>query len=140
MLIAVNYVVAAAVVAGVAFLGQDISPTITAPNKPLIKEFIIPSNLHNMFKAIAMPTIISFVINCLSFETSPSYILELSYIGVITKIITTKNNKSKYDKIIPFFTKGYEGFDLNQPYDWEYATYLIKQKMVQLPVIQTAIS
>jgi CMP-N,N'-diacetyllegionaminic acid synthase len=39
------------------------------------------------------------------------------------------------DKIMPFYTKGYEGFDLNQPFDWEFANYLLKNNLVQLPSI-----
>lgn len=57
----------------------------------------------------------------------------------IAKIGTVLEKKSiSGDKIMPFITEGYEGFDLNQPYDWEYATYLINQQMAQLPVIHTA--
>jgi N-acylneuraminate cytidylyltransferase len=41
------------------------------------------------------------------------------------------------DKIMPFITEGYEGFDINQPYDWEYASYLIENKLAQLPPINT---
>ena len=50
------------------------------------------------------------------------------------------DNSISGDKIMPFITEGYEGFDLNQPYDWEYATYLINQQMAKLPVIHTATS
>ncbi len=39
------------------------------------------------------------------------------------------------EKIIPFITKGYEGFDINRPEDWMVAEYLIKNKMVKLPLI-----
>jgi len=42
------------------------------------------------------------------------------------------------DKIMPFFTEGLEGFDINQPYDWEYANYLIENNLVNLPKINTA--
>jgi len=30
-------------------------------------------------------------------------------------------------KIKVFFTKGYEGFDINEPHDWDYAEYLLKK-------------
>jgi|TARA_B100001964_G_C14152864_1_gene562911 CMP-N-acetylneuraminic acid synthetase len=56
-----------------------------------------------------------------------------------TSNVLDKNSISG-DKIAPFFTDSYEGFDLNQPYDWEYATYLIEQKLAKLPVIHTATS
>lgn len=39
------------------------------------------------------------------------------------------------DVIIPFITEDYEGFDLNRPYDWEYAEYLISAGKAQLPNI-----
>ena len=40
------------------------------------------------------------------------------------------------EKIMPFITKGYEGFDINHLYDWNYANYLINQKIAQLPLIK----
>ncbi len=54
-----------------------------------------------------------------------------------TSNVLNKNSISG-DKIMPFFTKGYEGFDLNQPFDWEYATYLVENNLAQLPQIHTA--
>jgi CMP-N,N'-diacetyllegionaminic acid synthase len=35
--------------------------------------------------------------------------------------------------LAPFFTEGYEGFDINDPKDWWYAEYLLAQKEVHLP-------
>ncbi len=40
--------------------------------------------------------------------------------------------------VTPFFTQGYEGFDVNQPYDWQYAEHLIKTDEAQLPIILKA--
>jgi len=37
--------------------------------------------------------------------------------------------------LVPFFTKDYEGFDINSKYDWHYATNLLKNKQVSLPEI-----
>ncbi|MFA6475014.1 MAG: acylneuraminate cytidylyltransferase family protein [Patescibacteria group bacterium] len=37
--------------------------------------------------------------------------------------------------IAPFFTTGYDGFDINLPEDWVVAEYLIKQHLVTLPNI-----
>ncbi len=56
-----------------------------------------------------------------------------------TSVIFEKDSISG-DIIIPFITEGYEGFDINHPYDWEYATYLINQKMAQLPLVQNPTS
>jgi CMP-N,N'-diacetyllegionaminic acid synthase len=50
----------------------------------------------------------------------------------ISKISVLKNYKTiTGKKIVPFFTKDYEGFDINQNYDFEYAKYLIKSKKVK---------
>jgi len=41
------------------------------------------------------------------------------------------------DAIIPFFTEGYEGLDVNHPYDWTYAEELLRTGQARLPTIQT---
>jgi CMP-N,N'-diacetyllegionaminic acid synthase len=51
-----------------------------------------------------------------------------------TKVVKDKHSISG-DKVIPFFTQGYEGFDINVPYDLKYAEWLIETKQVQLPII-----
>ena len=35
-------------------------------------------------------------------------------------------------KILPFFTKNYEGFDINEVYDIKYANSLLKNKKVKI--------
>jgi len=40
--------------------------------------------------------------------------------------------------LMPFFTKGYEGFDVNNPYDWDLAEHLVREGMARLPVIPQA--
>jgi len=56
----------------------------------------------------------------------------------ISKTTNVLNIKSiSGDKIMPFFTEGYEGFDINHFFDWEYATYLVKNNLAQLPLINT---
>lgn len=37
--------------------------------------------------------------------------------------------------IMPFFTDGYEGFDVNRPYDWQLAEELVETGRVKLPEI-----
>jgi hypothetical protein len=37
--------------------------------------------------------------------------------------------------LVPFFTEGYEGFDVNNPYDWTLAEHLVTNGKAQLPVI-----
>jgi len=40
--------------------------------------------------------------------------------------------------VMPFFTQGYEGFDVNRPYDWELAEKLIASGEAQLPRVENA--
>jgi N-acylneuraminate cytidylyltransferase len=39
------------------------------------------------------------------------------------------------EMIMPFFTKDFEGFDINQPYDWELAEELVQSGQARLPSI-----
>lgn len=38
--------------------------------------------------------------------------------------------------LMPFLTEGFEGFDVNQLYDWQYAEYLIQNGQAKLPEIK----
>jgi len=38
--------------------------------------------------------------------------------------------------IMPFFTEGYEGFDVNRPYDWQQAEELVRSGQARLPKIE----
>jgi len=40
--------------------------------------------------------------------------------------------------LLPFFTQGYEGFDLNQPYDWRLAEELVASGQAVLPAVAQA--
>jgi CMP-N-acetylneuraminic acid synthetase len=37
--------------------------------------------------------------------------------------------------LMPFLTEGYEGFDVNNPYDWNLAEHLVLNQSVQLPPV-----
>lgn len=58
--------------------------------------------------------------------------LEIAWTRVIFEDRTIAGNV-----IVPFFTEGYEGFDVNHPYDWQLAEELIKLKQVNLPEIES---
>jgi CMP-N,N'-diacetyllegionaminic acid synthase len=42
------------------------------------------------------------------------------------------------DVLMPFFTEGYEGFDINQPIDWQIAVELAQSKEAVLPIVTQA--
>jgi CMP-N,N'-diacetyllegionaminic acid synthase len=56
--------------------------------------------------------------------------LEMAWSRVIETDHTIAGNV-----ILPFFTQGYEGFDVNRPYDWELAEKLVANGQAQLPKI-----
>lgn len=57
--------------------------------------------------------------------------LEIAWTRVVFEGRTIAGNV-----IMPFLTEGYEGFDVNHPYDWQLAEELIKLKQVNLPEIE----
>ncbi len=56
--------------------------------------------------------------------------LEIAWARVIFEDRTIAGNV-----VMPFFTEGFEGFDVNKSYDWEYAVHLIDEKQARLPTI-----
>lgn len=56
--------------------------------------------------------------------------LEIAWTRVVTEGHTIAG-----ETIMPFFTEGYEGFDVNRPYDWQLAAELIETKQIILPQI-----
>lgn len=40
------------------------------------------------------------------------------------------------DTLMPFFTEGYEGFDINQPMDWQIALELVRSGQAALPTVE----
>lgn len=59
--------------------------------------------------------------------------LEMAWTRVVWEGHTIAGNV-----VMPFFTQGYEGFDLNQSADWEWAEELIRRGQAQLPPIDCA--
>ena len=56
--------------------------------------------------------------------------LEIARTGVIFEEKTIAGNV-----LIPFFTKNFEGFDVNSEYDWNLAGHLVKTDQAKLPAI-----
>jgi len=71
------------------------------------------------------------------FNSLPVIYIQNASLEIARTNIVFKKKSISGDNIMPFFTKGYEGFDLNQPFDWEYAAYLVRNKMVHLPTLNT---
>ena len=58
--------------------------------------------------------------------------LEIAYSRVVLQDRTIAGNV-----VMPFLTQGYEGFDVNRPYDWRLAEELVETKQVRLPEIKS---
>jgi CMP-N,N'-diacetyllegionaminic acid synthase len=56
--------------------------------------------------------------------------LEIAWSRVVFEEKTIAGNV-----LMPFFTENYEGFDVNNPYDWEIAENLVVKEKAQLPYI-----
>lgn len=56
--------------------------------------------------------------------------LEIAWTRVVLEEHTIAGNV-----VMPFLTQGYEGFDVNHPYDWELAEELVRTGNVKLPAI-----
>ena len=56
--------------------------------------------------------------------------LEIAWTRVVTEGRTIAGNT-----VMPFFTRDYEGFDVNDPYDWELAERLVQNRAADLPTI-----
>ena len=51
-----------------------------------------------------------------------------------TRVLTEHHNISG-DLVVPFFTEGYEGLDINSPDDWVLAEALLERGLVKLPAL-----
>ena len=56
--------------------------------------------------------------------------LEIAWTRVVFEERTIAGNV-----LMPFFTKEFEGFDVNNPYDWNLAEHLVSNADAQLPVV-----
>ena len=56
--------------------------------------------------------------------------LEIAWTRVVFEERTIAGNV-----LMPFFTEGYEGFDVNSAYDWNLAEHLVDSRQAQLPSI-----
>jgi CMP-N-acetylneuraminic acid synthetase len=62
----------------------------------------------------------------------PIYVQNASLEMAWTRVVTEKHTIAG-DVLVPFFTEGYEGFDINDPHDWMIAEQLLADGAVTLP-------
>ena len=57
--------------------------------------------------------------------------LEIAWVRVVFEERAIAGNV-----LMPFFTRGYEGFDVNQPIDWKIAEHLVQTHEAHLPFVE----
>ncbi len=67
-------------------------------------------------------------------QVLPEVYMQNSSLEIAKTQIPLTTNSISGKQIIPYFTNGFEGYDLNTEKDWIYAEYLIRTKRVKLPV------
>lgn len=104
-------------------------------------------NVHKLWwleKDTIKPVAIGFVESCekwVPMHSAPSQLapscykqnasLEISWVKNVTECYSISGSLIK-----PFFTQGYEGFDVNTEEDWMLAETLIERKLVTLPEVK----
>jgi CMP-N,N'-diacetyllegionaminic acid synthase len=69
------------------------------------------------------------------YQSLPKIYVQNASLEIAKSSIPLTTNSISGNKIIPFITTGYEGFDINLPLDWLLAEVLIKNKLALLPKI-----
>ena len=69
------------------------------------------------------------------YQSLPEVYVQNASLEVAWTRIVLETRTIAGDVIMPFLTEGYEGFDVNQPYDWQLAEELVRNKQATLPPV-----
>jgi N-acylneuraminate cytidylyltransferase len=69
------------------------------------------------------------------YQSLPEVFVQNASLEIAWTRIVFKERTIAGTVLMPFFTKGYEGFDVNSPYDWDLAERLVANGHAQLPCI-----
>ncbi|MGK7895013.1 MAG: acylneuraminate cytidylyltransferase family protein [Xenococcus sp. (in: cyanobacteria)] len=69
------------------------------------------------------------------YQALPEVYIQNASLEIAWCRVALENHTIAGDVIMPFFTCGYEGLDINDPKDWWYVEYLLQQGEVQLPFV-----
>jgi N-acylneuraminate cytidylyltransferase len=68
-------------------------------------------------------------------QSLPAVYVQNASLEIAWTRVLFENNTIAGDVLLPFLTKGYEGFDINSEYDWDYARNLVASQQSRLPMI-----
>lgn len=70
------------------------------------------------------------------YQALPEVYVQNASLEIAWTRVIFENKNIAGNTVMPFLTKGYEGFDVNHPYDWRLAEELINTGQVKLPDIK----
>ncbi len=71
------------------------------------------------------------------YQTLPEIYVQNASIEIAWTRVVLETRTIAGEAVMPFFTEGYEGFDINEPKDWWYAEHLLSQGVVMLPKVRS---
>jgi CMP-N-acetylneuraminic acid synthetase len=69
------------------------------------------------------------------YQSLPEVYVQNASLEIAWSRVVLKERTIAGTVLMPFFTKGYEGFDVNNPYDWNLAEYLVSSGDAKLPAV-----
>jgi len=72
-------------------------------------------------------------------QTLPEMYIQNASLEIARVRVIYENRNISGEVVLPFFTYGHEGFDINQPEDWKRAENLLATNDAELPVISVAV-
>jgi len=71
------------------------------------------------------------------YQSLPQVYIQNASLEIAWSRVALEGNSISGVKIVPFITEGYEGFDINEPMDFDFAEYLVQRGVAVLPTCRT---
>ncbi len=71
------------------------------------------------------------------YQALPDVYIQNASLEIAWSQVVLEGRSISGTKIFPFITEGYEGFDINEPIDFDFAEYLVKNGLAVLPALAT---
>lgn len=71
------------------------------------------------------------------YQSLPKVYIQNASLEIAWSRVALEDNSISGIKVVPFVTEGYEGFDINEPIDFDFAEYLVQRGVAILPKCKT---